>query len=80
MSERNSRKILEEIAQLKKELGNNPEMFLEKVKALALMYGAFQKGTEGRKTDEAIKVLGVQIGQIQKAAAELQKVNISAGK
>jgi hypothetical protein len=69
--------ILREIDRLKQESNGDKEGFLEEVKAFATMYGAFQKNTEGKEVDEAIKTLGIQIGQIQVAAAELQKARTS---
>jgi hypothetical protein len=76
LSEGSKAKVLQEISRLKKEHGGVNEAFLEEVKTLAVMYGAFRKETEGKKSEESMKVLGVQIGQIEAAATELRKVNV----
>lgn len=63
-------RVLEEIANLKRRVGNKLETFLTEVKTLAEMYGAIARGTKGEDTN--IQAFTAQLGEIARAASGLK--------
>jgi hypothetical protein len=67
-------KILEEIANLKRKVGINPEILLIEVKALAAMYGAMARGKDGLELKSSPSFT-VRLSEIESAAHALQGVS-----
>ena len=72
---RTQTKILREVAELKAEAGGNEAELVEKVKALAALYGALEKTDTGTRRGDPAAGLTFQLGQIQTIATELGKLN-----
>jgi len=65
--------ILRQIARLKIECSDNPELFLAKIKVLASMYGAIEKSGENKTKDVLPTALTARLEEIATAASALRR-------
>lgn len=70
--------ILQKIAKLKQECGQDTTRFIEEVKTLAEMYGAIAREAEKTPTDKKGQILTEKLGKMGEAAAELRKIKPSS--